>query len=307
MSSHPHRLAPTLAQLGDAAGNFAEPGRGSSDCRIDLKLLQWRALEAARTSARARERIERLDPDTHAHLWAGTVQDGVARGLAAALEEAASMAPAMPCADPFAGAEGLVDLRGRELSRRKDLLVASGGARVRFGRKDGLLFVHREGGLHSANFLRFEDRTDHGTLDEPGFDEAERPRIFSAQFLAPVRHRTCRQADELVLEGSLGRGRKGCPCRITVLGIRTEQRLRLTVAIDNSRTGHRLRARFLGIPHTVVAHHCMDVREVVQNDAGGFTAFTLVRSVGSLETARGPVATPAAECLGRIEHEFLLG
>ena len=307
MSAHPHRLAPTLAQLGVAEGAFEAPGAGSADCRIDLKLLQWRALEAARTSPKARARLAVFDPTTHAHLWAGTVQDGVARGFAAALEEAASLAPAAAPVDPFVGAEGLVDLQGRELGRKKDILVASGGARVRFGRKDGLLFVHREGGLHSANFLRFEDRADHGTLDAPRLDEAERPRIFSAQFLKAVRYRTCKAADELVLEGNLGRGRKGHGCRIVVRGHRGEQQLRLTIRVDNRHTDHRLRARFLGIPRTVVAHCCTEVGEVVQNDAGGFVAFTLVRSVGALDTAHGGVPTPAAQCSGPIEHEFLLG
>lgn len=307
MTAHPHRLAATLAQLVPAAGTFDAPGTGSADGRIDLKLLQWRALEAARTSGRARERLAAFDPATHAQLWAGTVQDGVARGFAAALEEAASLAPAAAPVDAFADAEGLVDLKGRELVRKKDILVASGGARVRFGRKDGLLFVHREGGLHSTNFLRFEDRADRGTLDAPAFDEAERPRIYSAQFLKPARYRTCKAADELVLEGRLGRGNKGHACRIAVLGIRGEQQLRLTIAIDNRHADHRLRVRFLGIPATVVTHHCTDVGEVVHNDAGGFVAFTLVRSVGTLATANGTVATPAAQCLGRIEHEFLLG
>lgn len=307
MSAHPHRLAPTLAQLGAHDDTIAAPGPGSADCRIDLKLLQWRALEAARTSPKARTRLAAFDGATHAQLWAGTVQDGVARGFAAALEEAASLAPVAPAGDPFAGAEGLVDLQGRDLVRKKDILVASSGARVRFGRKDGLLFVQREGGLHSANFLRFEDRADHGTLDAPRFDEGERPRIFSAQFLKPVRYRTCKAADELVLEGGLGRGNKGHRCRIVVRGIRGEQQLRLTIAVDNRHADHRLRVRFLGIPPTVIAHHCTDVAEVVQNDAGGFVAFTLVRATGTLDTAHGRVATPAAQCLGWLEHEFLLG
>jgi len=307
MSTHPHRLAPTLAQLRAHEGTFDPPGPGSADCRIDLKLLQWRALEAARTNAKARARLEAFDPTTHANLWAGTVQEGVASGFAAALEEAASLAPVAATVDPFAGAEGLVDLQGRELVRKKDILVASGGARVRFGRKDGLLFVHREGGLHSANFLRFEDRADHGTLDAPGLDGAERPRIYSAQFLKPTRYRTCKAADELVLEGRLGRGNKGHACRIVVRGIRSEQVLLLTIAVDNRHANHRLRVRFLGIPATVVAHRCTDVGEVVQNDAGGFVAFTLLRAVGALDTAHGRVPTPASQCLGRLEHEFLLG
>lgn len=307
MSEHPHRLAATMAQLGAATGDCAAPGAGSADCRIDLKLLAWRAQEAARTSGRARERLAVLERATHAHLWAGTVQDGVARGFAVALEEAASLAPQHKATDLFAGADGLTDLKGKELSRKKDILVASGGARVRFGRKEGLLFVHREGGLHSSNFLRFEDRPDHGTLDAPRFDEGGRARIFSAQFLKPVRYRTCKSADELVLEGRLGRGREGFACRVVVRGVRAEPRLQLTVAVDNRHEDHRLRVRFLGIPATVVEHHCTDVGEVVQNDAGGFTAFTLVRAVGRLDTAAGPVATPSAQCIGWVEHQFLLG
>ncbi|MBM4062477.1 MAG: hypothetical protein FJ265_15480, partial [Planctomycetes bacterium] len=100
-TSHPDRACATLANL-DAAGAargsgpFVPPGEGARDCRIDLKLLQWRARQALAASEPARARLAGLSAEQHSDLWAGTVQDGAARGFAVALEEALSLAPPLP-------------------------------------------------------------------------------------------------------------------------------------------------------------------------------------------------------------------
>ena len=306
--SHPDRAAATLADIDDerqrrGAGPFAAPGAGAADCRIDLKLLAWRALRAAERSPRARERLatfatSRPDP------WHGTVQDGVARGFMVALEEACSLArDAAP--DPAPTAATVVE--GKELRKKKDLLVKSGGARLRFSRKEGLLYVDRDGGAHSANCLRFEARRDLGTLDGFGGDDAERPRLYSAQFLQPRRYTVANGFTQLLLAGRLGRGPVGWPCEIEVTGVEAEPTLRLGIRVDHRNDGYRLRARFLGIPLGSIAHECTPVHEVVQNDAGGFVAFTLVRSCGTLLVDGRPVAVPAALCRGTIEHRFRLG
>ena len=69
----------------------------------------------------------------------------------------------------------------------------------------------------------------------------------------------------------------------------------------------RLRARFLGLPAEHIAHECTDVREVVGNASGGFVAFTLVRSCGTLLVDGSPIAVPAAQCPGTLRHRFWLG
>jgi hypothetical protein len=79
------------------------------------------------------------------------------------------------------------------------------------------------------------------------------------------------------------------------------------VRIDNRHDDHRLRARFLGVPSTLIHHRCADVHEEAQNDAGGFVAFTLVRACDTLLVNGAPVAVPAAQCRGLVEHEFRLG
>lgn len=310
--SHPDRAAVTLANADDVrahrgSGPFTVPGPGAHDCRIDGKLLQWRALQAAAKSSRALTHLARFDATTHPDLWAGTVQDGTARGFAAALEEAVALAN-LDHAEPLPpdGPSPAVTT-GKDLRRRKDLLVKSGGSRVRFTRKEGLLYVDREDGQHSANCLRFEARTDRGTLDGFVADEAERPRLYSAQFLQPQRHVQGKGFTQLVLAGRLGRGPIGWPVELTVTGIETEPTLRLRLRVDNRMAGFRLRVRFLGIPSAAIAHECTDVREVVQNDARGFVAFTLVRACGTLLVDGAPVAVPGALCHGTIEHTFRLG
>jgi hypothetical protein len=311
--SHPDRVASTLANVDEirasrGAGPFALPGAGARDARIDLKLLQWRAAQAAGRSAAARQRLAALALDRRPDLLAGTVRDGTALGLAAALEEVVALAP--PPAAPPAPAPDPVrsqTFTGKELRKRRDLLVESGGSRVRFSRKEGLLFVDRADGVHSANCLRFEARTDRGTLDGFVGDEAERPRLFSAQFLQPVRYATGPGFTELRLCGRLGRRANGWDCQLVLTGRGDAAAVQLDLRIDNEQRDQRLRARFLGVPSGLLQHECTDVREVVQNDAGGFVAFTLVRAAGELEIDGVRTPVPAAQCRGVVEHRFWMG
>lgn len=308
--SHPDRRAATLANLAGApaapAGAlFALPGAGAADCRIDLKLLQWQALAAAARSPRAKAHLDAWPAAAHPDLWAGTVQDGVARGFAVCCEEAVALAPPVPA--PPAIPEGARVTTGKELRRKKDVLVASGGPRVRFTRKGGLLLVDRAGDVHSANCLRFEARADHGTLD--GFAGAadERPRLYSAQFLQPRQYVEAAAGQELVLAGRLGRGPIGWSCEVTITGRPDDPSLDLIVCIANAPAGWRLRARFLGVGSEAIEHACTPVREVVANDAGGFVAFTLVRACTTLLVDGIPVAVPGARCGGPLLHHFRIG
>ncbi len=310
--SHPDRAAATLANVTDLRdergdGPFAPPGPGAVDCRIDLKLLRWQAEAAATRSPRARERLAALGLDHRPDLCAGTVRDGTARGLAAALEEVVALAPPARASDPPTDGVHAQEFTGRELRKKKDLLVSSGGVRVRFSRREGLLYVDRAGGVHSSNCLRFEARRDLGTLDGFRADESERPRLYSAQFLAPTRYRQTDHRTELQLGGRLGRGPIGWPCEVLLRGDVTATTLEMTVRIDNQHADWRLRARFLGIPATAIAHDCMPVTELVQTDAGGFVAVTLVRSCTRLMVDGVVVPVPGAACRGLIEHRFRLG
>ncbi|HEX6811807.1 MAG TPA: hypothetical protein VF384_09320 [Planctomycetota bacterium] len=309
--SHPDRVAATLANLADAratrsGGPWQPHGAGAADCRIDLKLLQWRAIAAAERSGRARAHLMPFDHKQHPELWAGTVQDGVARGFASALEEAIALAPPVP---PLALPESM-DTRvfeGKELRKKKDLLVASGGPRVRFSHKEGFLFVDRERDLHSVNCLRFEARRDLGTLDGFVADESERARLHSAQFLQPKRYVQGPGFAQLELEGRLGRGPIGWDCGIVLTGLEAETTLRLSMRIENRVPGWRLRVRWLGLPPSAIEHECMPVREIVEHSGGGFVAFTLVRACERLLVDGKPVAVRGAACLGTLEHCFRLG
>lgn len=309
LMSHPDRAAVTLANLPESAAarpssGFHLPGVGAGDCRIDLKLLQWRALAAAARSERARQHLATFGATAHPELWAGTVQDGVARGFAARLEEAIALAPPLPTIAPL---DGVRITEGKQLRKRKDVLVASGGSRVRFTRKEGLLFVEREGGLHANNCLRFEARGDHGTLD--GFVGAtdERARLFSAQFLQPKRYVEATNGSELTLAGRIGRGPIGWNCELTFAARAEWSTVQMTLRLDQRVSGWRLRARFLGLPLAAITHQCTPVHEVVANDAGGFVAFTLVRACPTLLIDGAPIAVPGALCRGELVHTFQLG
>ncbi len=302
------RAAATLANLPAAAAAAgpatAWPGAGAADCRIDLKLLQWRALQAMAASAASRAHLAAWPAERHPDLWAGTVQDGVARGFAARLEEAIALAPAAAERTLPIGAPTVV---GKDLRKRKDLLVKSGGARVRFTRKEGVLFVDRDADTNSPNCLRFEDRADRGSLDAFAAVESERARIFSAQFLQPLRYTTGKDFTELELAGRLGRGKNGFSVRMWIVGRDAESTVELRIEIDNRQRDHRLRARFLGVAPTLIAHECQDVREVVQAPSGGFVAFTLVRAIGTLLVDGAPIPVDGAQCQGPITHTFRLG
>jgi len=307
--THPDRAAATLANLpaGCASATWAPPGPDAADVRLPDKMLQWRARRAAARSPAAAAWLAALPPERHPDLWAGTVQDGVARGFAVRLEEAIALAPADPAPDDLAAAPGARVFAGRELRKKKDLLVASGGSRVRFSRKEGLLFVARDDGLHSPNCLRFEARSDRGSLDVFGPAADERPRLFSAQFLQPVRYVETAAGHELRLAGRLGRGPNGWDVALTITGRAAANAVTLRLVIDNRQRDVRLRARFLGLPLAAIHHECTPVHEVVANDAGGFIAFTLVRAIGTLRVGDHVVATPAAQCPGPLEHVFHLG
>lgn len=313
MSSHPDRVAATLANVPAIAAarggqTFALPGPGARDARIDLKLLLWRAQAAATRSAAARAHLQTLLTDARPDLLAGTVQDGVARGFAVALEEAIALAPPLPAPPPPPDDPTRVEIvTGKELRRRKDLLVASAGPRIRFSRKEGVLFVDRQREVHSANCLRFEARAELGTLDGFVGHEDERPRLFSAQFLQATRFVNGAGHTELQLAGRLGRRASGFPCRVTITGRDSEPRLCLRIAIDNDHRDHRLRVRFLGIPVALLAHECTDVCEPVASDSGGFVAYTLVRACGVLLVDGERVAVPAAQLPTTVEHTFWLG
>lgn len=311
MKPHPDRRATTLAgraAIAERAGQgpFQIPGPGSADARIDLKLLAHAANQALtrRGTEAAVQRIADLrGPD----LWAGTVQDGTARGFMAALEEAIDLCKPEPeTPDPDPDGEQLFE--GRNLRRKRDILVASAGARVRFGHRTGILFVDRDRDLHTENCIRFEDRRDTGHLDAFSPAEGERARLFSAAFLRPVALRQGARRDLLVMEGCLGRGPRGYPCRMSIEGRKDESCIRLTVAVNNRHTDHRLRIRFLGFPDpSYIAHHCTPVWSKVREKGEGFLAATLVRSCGTLLVGDELIPTPAAQCPGWIEHRFTLG
>ncbi|MCA8954928.1 MAG: hypothetical protein KDC87_02580 [Planctomycetes bacterium] len=313
---HPDRDAATLAQrnrlLADpstAAGPFQMPGDGSCDARVDLHLLRHAAAVAMRTRGTdaARQRLDGLDtPD----LLAGTVQDGTARGLHVALEEAMSLcapaAPELADVDPEDDAR-TEEWTGKALRRKRDILVASGGARIRFSRRDGVLLVDRDAGIHAEDCLLFEDRTDAGTLD--GFEPVagERARLFSPAFLSPAVLRHGPRVQELHLVGQLGRGHRGYPCRLVLVGRHDERCVRMTLRVDNRHTDHRLRIRFRGVPDGYV-HHCgTPAWSRVEHRGRTFVTATLVRACGRLQVGSRSVAVPDAQLQLPIEHRFGLG
>lgn len=308
MSSHPDRQAPTLAQCSPASGAFDAPGAGSADARIDLKLLQARAFRAIDLSERSRQRLAALLPEARPDLWAGTVQDGTARGFMVALEEAISLAPApAPVVPPVIDPLHVRTFVGKDLRKKKDILVASAGARIRFSRKEGVLLVDRDANLNSPNCVRFDAQQDLGTLDGFVPHEGERPRLFSAQFLHATVLRQGPDHDQLVLQGRLGRTPAGFPATLTFTGHKHESFVRLHLRLENRHHDHRLRLRLLGVPDDCVRHDCADVGQRIDSPAGGFVAFTLVRACGRLLVDGEVVAVPGAQCQGVIEHEFRLG
>lgn len=308
LPSHPDRVAPTLAVrarlLARSVGPFAAPGPGSADARVDLKLLAHataRALASRGTDA-ARARLAGLDtPD----LLAGTLQDGTARGLASAYEDALSLCTQAPGETPPTWDEVV---EGRDLRRRREVLVASGCARVRFSRKGGILFVDREHDVHEENCIWFEDRTDCGDLDGFRALDGERARLFNPGFLAPRRLWTSAATTRLELAGRLGRRPSGHPCELTLEGRSDEPFVRVVVRLLNQHDDHRLRVRFLGCTEPgAIGHDGTPGWEAIAMNRHRFVAATLVRACGRLRIDDRTIAVPGAQCRGWIEHRFRLG
>lgn len=314
--SHPDRLATTLATLADARASRPDLsgspiGPGATDCRLELKLAQWKALRAASRSPAAAAHLAIYGQDAYPELWAGTVRDGVARGFMVHLEETCSLA-GLPLDSSDQGQKNTPDSKltvftGKDLRRKKDILIASAGCRVRFSRKGGLLFVDREQGINSENCLWFEGRRDSGTLDNFVGHDDERARLFSAQYLKPQRFVQGKHYSELELNGRLGRGTIGWPCRIIIVGSSESPSLHVTIELASIVPLWRLRSRWLGVPETLIHHHCMPVRELVTTAHGGFVADTLSRSCATLLVDGEPVPTPDAAKQSAIKHTFSLG
>lgn len=316
MRPHPDRLAQTLAQRAilppDAwEGPFQQPGFGSADARVDLKLAAFSAHEAMATrgTERARARLEEVTGS--ADLLAGTVQDGSARGVLLAYEEAISLCTPPATADDARFQSGLdADAQvfaGKELRRKKDILVASGGSRIRFSRKGGVHYVDRARELNLEDCVRFEDRGDVGSLDGFVPRAEERARLFSPAFLKPVHLEQGSARDLLVLEGRLGRRTQGFPCRIEIEGRKDEPRVRFRISLRNEHDDHRLRIRLLGFPDfTSIGHRGTPAWEVVEHQGHRFVAATLVRACGRLLVGERLVAVPAAQCHAWISHELWL-
>ncbi len=308
---HPDRRAETLAvRETPGPGPHAAPGAGSADARVDLKLLLHEVREALSRhgTEAARRRFAEIDaPD----LLAGTVQDGTARGVMVALEEVLSLCSGGCGSSPEDRAvddEAQV-FEGRELRRKKDILVASAGSRIRWSRKGGVLLVDRAHDIHAEDCIRFEDRRDLGDLDGFVPDTAERPRLFSPAFLKATRLIQGPTFDRLELEGRLGRRADGFPCRIDFVGDKQEPQVRMVIRIVNRSDNHRLRVRFLGCrnPAAVASAGTPGYSEVLAHSRW-FVAATLVRASGRLRIGSDAfVETPAAQVHGELRHEFRLG
>ena len=311
LPTHPDRRATTLAVREAASeGPHARPGAGSDDARVDLKLLLHQArrgIEERGTDA-ARRRFAEIDtPD----LLAGTIQDGAARGVMVALEEVLSLCSGTAGQRPEerpVDDDGTV-FEGRDLRRKKDILVASAGSRIRWSRKAGVLLVDRAHDVHAEDFIRFEDRRDLGDLDGFVPDTTERPRLFSPAFLKPVQLIQGPSFDRLELRGRLGRRSDGFPCRVDFIGDKEEPTVRMVVRVTNQQDDHRLRIRFLGCRNAaaVPSEGTPGYSEVLAHSRW-FLAATLVRACGQLRIGSEDfVATPSAQVHGEIRHEFRLG
>ncbi len=311
LPAHADRLISTLAQRNarmheGASGPYLQPGAGSGDARVDLKLLAHRARQALEKSAsgEARERLAGLDsPD----LWAGTIQDGTARGFKVALEEAISLCDGnnQSAVADVEAEDVLTD--PKQLRRKREILVASAGTRMRFSRKKGLQLIDRRREFNQENCIQFEDRGDCGDLDQFVPEEGKRPRIFLPGFLTPTRLIQNKSLDLLEIRGRLGRRFDGYPCAIVFEGRKAEDFLRMTLRVENRQLDHRLRIRFLGIQdQSMIGHAGTPGWEKIAYQGRVFMAATLVRACGRLRVADQLVQVPEAQCLGWIEHRFKL-
>jgi hypothetical protein len=304
---HPDRVATTLAEraalLEQSSASTSTATR--SDARVDLQLLRFAADRAIATrgTSEARGWIEGLDtPD----LLAGSIQDGTARGLMARLEEAISLCDAeIPVDADEADADVFT---GKELRRKRDILIASKGVRIRFSRKNGIHVIDRARDMNEPNCIQFEDQPDEGCLDGFVASNGARPRLFSPAFLSPEQLVHGRDEDRLVLAGRLGRGRAGFPCRIALIGRKDEAGIRMIVHIENRCVDHRLRIRFVGVRDaSFVSHRGTPGFCTVRHKGRAFLAATLVRACGRLRVGDDYVATAGAQTQGWIEHTFGLG
>lgn len=314
LPTDPDRSAATLllADRGRGEGPYAAPGDGAFDARLPLKQLYReveRRLETGGNEA-AREHFRRVD---RPELRAGTIQDATARAVRVVLEETLSLCPA-DANEALATGHGDLEpheieiVEGKHLRRRREFLIASGGARVRFSRKGGVLFVDRTHDVHAQDCLRIEDRSDRGDLDGFVGDPDERPRLFSPAYLKPRRFETSARFTRLILEGRLGRRPDGYRSRMEISATPDSKLVTVELRIENRNDDHRLRLRVLGCrrPDAIGCETAPAFRPVF---AGGraFVATSLLRSIGRLRVDDDHVPAPEAQCHGTVVHRFLLG
>lgn len=307
---HPDRRATTLAQR-DASvtgDDFAPPGPDSEDARVDWKLLRaraHRALEVRGTDA-ARTRLAALDASVD--LLAGTVQDGCIRGATVAYEEAESLCSAAIEPPPRRDDELLEVYEGKELRRRREFVIRSGGAHVRFSRKLGVTLVDRSHDVVATDCMRFDDRDGTGDLDEFEITQDRRARVFAPNFLKAARFEQSKSTSRLVLRGRLGRRPTGFDCEIRFEGRADESRIRMDVLVRNEQDDHRLRIRFATGVESCVHHAGTPAWQRVHASGRSFLCGTLVRACARLRLDDNEViATPDARCIGWVHHTFELG
>jgi hypothetical protein len=196
---------------------------------------------------------------------------------------------------------------GKPLRRRREIVIASGGARVRFARKSGVTLIDRARGLTADDCIRFEDRGDAGDLDGFAPVAGERPRLFSPGFLVAQELLEGPDGTRLRLGGRLGRRPAGFACELVIEGRAVDDFVRLSVRVRNEHPDHRLRIRFAKGSAVAVRHRGTPAWERIRARGLEFWAATIVRACGRLRVDDEVVAVPDAQCLGWIEHEFALG
>lgn len=306
--SHSDRNARTLAQRDPTAS--ASEASPSGDARVDLQLLWFEADRALATRGTAAARAWLADYQTP-DLRAGTIQDGAARGMMARLEEAISLCKPAPDSDAQPADDADYEsapIIGKDLRRRREILVASAGTRIRFSRKGGIHIIDRERDVNVETCVWFDDHPDVGCLDEFVPQPDIKARVFSPAFLKPTALVQSKALDHLRLEGRLGRGSAGFPCILDLTGAKNEPGVRIRVRIENRHRNHRLRIRFRGLAQTdlLTARGTPGMRDV-EHRSGGFRTATLLRACGKLRVDERWIETPGAQSIGWIEHTFGLG
>lgn len=311
---HPDRAAVSLAaRSGPVPEPCQLPGPDSASARVDLAQLWWRAERAAQEHPPVAAYLANLrSPD----LRAGTVQDVTARGLQARLEEALSLCPAPPVVTKPAADESQVIAEGRqtkvfdgkELRRKREILIASKGPRLRVSRRDGLQLIDRAQDLNIPHCIELEDREDQGCLDRFVPREDRRARVFSPAHLQRVYLAQGPAHDLLVLRGRLGGARRAFPTELQIFAYKDQAGVALRLRIDNQHGDHRLRIRFAALRDDGYVRHdgTPEWRESERHGHRRLSA-TLLRATGRLRVGADFVATPAAQLRGWIEHRFVLG